>query len=540
VNPQPKPLSWLWIGLALSGSLFAPSFSTAQSTPVNASVSFDQLQTQAQELELQGQWERAFQLYCRLLSMDRQQPGLRDRMFVCLRHVLQVRRHRDPSFQEKVLALPFTKALDLYAEVIFKLQGHYVDRDRSIPSRLLQTGFDEFLTALNDPGFRRLHLAEQSEDTIRQFATLLRDAWATRTVRDSRDARTIVREVALAAQRDLRLVNPVIVVMEFMAGACNALDEYTAYLTPGQLLAEASRPLMELWSFGLQIAIRGDRLIIADVREDSLAQHTIIREGDQIVRINKTKLKNPTPEKVAEALRGANGFIDLEFMPAEGAGPGYTIRIPAQLPTVIGTSLLKDGVGYVHLIGFRDSTLQELDDSILSLKGRGMKVLILDLRGNPGGLFLPAVQSAERFLGEGIIVTTQGQLDEFNKTYTSTTGMTAHAFPLIILVDGETASGAEILASAMKENQRAILIGTVTYGKGTIQVYRPVDSGAVRITVARFYSPTGLPLSHQGVTPNILEPVRERQLELAIEQALRHLGMGMNPPGMRMEMMVRP
>jgi len=186
------------------------------------------------------------------------------------------------------------------------------------------------------------------------------------------------------------------------------------------------------------------------------------------------------------------------------------------------------------MLAFRDTTLAELDESILSLKARGMRALVLDLRGNPGGLFVPSVQAAERFIGEGVIVSTQGQLDEFNKSYTSMTGMTAHHFPLFVLIDGETASAAEVLAAALKEHQRAVLIGTTTFGKGTIQAVRPLEAGAVRFTVARIFSPLGSPLSQVGVTPHFVETVRERQLELALDQASRLLmGMEMNSEGMR-------
>jgi len=181
-------------------------------------------------------------------------------------------------------------------------------------------------------------------------------------------------------------------------------------------------------------------------------------------------------------------------------------------------------VGYLRLASFQKNTHNELSEQIFDLKMRGMRVLVLDLRGNPGGLFPVAVQVAERFLPGGLIVTTQGQAGPYNRAYESQSGMSAYDFPLVVLVDADTASAAELLAGALKENDRAFLIGQRTYGKGTVQTVLQLSStGGMRITLARFFSPRGQPYNGLGVAPHIVETMRAR--DLALEHAQRILAM---------------
>jgi carboxyl-terminal processing protease len=159
-----------------------------------------------------------------------------------------------------------------------------------------------------------------------------------------------------------------------------------------------------------------------------------------------------------------------------------------------------------------------------------MRVLVIDLRGNPGGLFAAAVQVAERFLPAGVIVSTHGQLRAYAKMYVAQNPLTATDVPLVVLVDGDTASAAEVVAGALKENDRAFLVGQPTYGKGSIQKLLTLQAGAgLNLTLARFYSPRGQPFAGAGVAPHLVEPRRDGmkdfQLDLAIEQAARLLTM---------------
>src|SRR5262249_37618815 len=164
-------------------------------------------------------------------------------------------------------------------------------------------------------------------------------------------------------------------------------------------------------------------------------------------------------------------------------------------------------IGYLRILSFQDSTLQELDDALAELGKAGVKGLVLDLRGNPGGLIDVAIESARRFLATGIIATGENQDPKFSTVYHAR-GPAAWNLPMTVLVDGDTASAAEVLAGALKENERAQIIGQNTFGKGCTQslVKLPaangVPTGGLRVTVARFFSPKGHAYGGRGVAPH--------------------------------------
>jgi carboxyl-terminal processing protease len=205
------------------------------------------------------------------------------------------------------------------------------------------------------------------------------------------------------------------------------------------------------------------------------------------------------------------------------------------VPSVSEPRFLDDrlGIAYLQIAGFQETTVPELDLAIAKLQSAGMRVLILDLRGNLGGLFETALQVTERFLSSGVIVCTQGQSPEYNRIYQAH-GMNSLTAPLVVLIDAETASSAEMLAGALKENQRGKLVGRTTFGKGSIQKVRRLDStpAAVRMTVAKFFSPRGnsyrggvvpdldIPRSDSPMVDSDQDPQIQTALDLARSLAL--------------------
>jgi carboxyl-terminal processing protease len=215
----------------------------------------------------------------------------------------------------------------------------------------------------------------------------------------------------------------------------------------------------------------------------------------------------PLEAVLARLLGRPNTAVELEVLAAGEAAP-RAVKLPRQpllAPSVERGSVPQDGVGYVRLLSFQESTLQELRDAILHLQTAGMKALVLDLRGNPGGLLKAAVQVAELFLPEGTILITESPVRRFRQVHRSN-NPSALALPLVVLVDGETASAAEVLAGALKENGRATLVGTTTFGKGRIQCVLPLKSveTGLKITVMKFLSPNRNPYHGRGVAPDVV------------------------------------
>ena len=204
------------------------------------------------------------------------------------------------------------------------------------------------------------------------------------------------------------------------------------------------------------------------------------------------------------------------------------------MPTVYGAQILssKDGIGYVRVGNIQPSTPRELDLALTELRARGMRALILDLRGNHGGHFLAGVEVAKRFLPAGVIVTTQGQSPEFaGRVFSSDSGMNAFDVPVVLLIDARTMSAAEAVAAAWKDHNRATLVGLPTFGKGVIQspirltaadgpMGTPMRSGVLILTVASMVAPRSGPIHGAGVTPHVLESNPARQLEVAVVKAM--------------------
>ena len=420
----------------------------ASAAPLPADAS--PLLQQAKEFQERGQWIDACRAYDELLRKDRNQPEIREAYQKCLRHVLQARRHRDQAFRQALLNLKPLPAAAVYEEVLVKLRANYIDRSLVEVADLFQRGLEEFLFALEDEVFLREHLAGIRRDAIDAFRTR-RDTWRTRQPQTTSEARDQALDLAFAARRSLGL-EPAVVIFEFICGACNGLDEYTYYLTPGQLI-------------DAQTALKGDL--------------------------------------------GGIGSVESAL-------------------------LLEDAtrIGLIRISGFCEGTVQELREALAQLQTRGAEVLILDLRGNPGGLFRPAVQVAEVFLPEGVIVLTHSRLRGYNRTFKADNPQ-AVDLPLVVLVDGETASAAEVVAGALKENQRATLVGQTTFGKGSIQTVLSLDRvpagmpAGIHITVARFISPANYPYTGRGVTPHeVVDAGPEAQL-LAARAAAQRLALMM-------------
>ncbi len=510
-----------------------PAEARAESTPL--APPREQLLRAAQAAEKRGDWEAAFSLYCRLAPTDRG-PEARDRIAGCLRKAQQIRRHADPEFRKFVEQLKPSEALSLYAEVVGKLPGLYTARDRATPQRLWEHGVEEFDRALSGPAFRKAYLGEANADAVAAFRVSLREFWVKRPIGDSREARTQLRHLSAAAGDTFAVRVPAAVAVEFLCGAWGGRHSYTVYLSPAARAADAVGVPADLSAYGLYLSFRAGGLWVDGVAPHSWASfHTPLHKGDRILRVNGRLLDaTADPRILADALLSpVEGFHEMEIvMPVPDMGG--MVRLPVLVPTVYGAELLpaKDGVGYARLGSFRDSTARELDDVVISLKNRGMRSLILDLRGNPGGQFGAGVQVAQRFLPAGIVVTTEGQLGEFaGRVFSSDSGMAAWDVPLVLLVDGETASAAEVVAAALKDHNRATLVGLPTYGKGMIQypvrlaaLDLPDDpgrgkSGSVKVTIARFVSPRGTPINGTGVSPHVLEADPRRQFDLAVERA---------------------
>jgi C-terminal peptidase prc len=502
-----------------------------------------QLREIAEKAEKAGDWEAAFSAYCHLYVADRGTPEAREKLNVALRRVQQVRRHRDPNFQQFAAGMSAGAGLDLFAEVVRKVPGTFADREKAAPQNLWAHAVEELDRALGYPAFQQAFLDAPSPEKLDQFRTALRRDWSKVAVTDPAGARKALRKLVLAAQDAFTVRVPAALAIECACGACSGLDEYTVFLTPNAG-TEPAGP--DLSAAGFYLTGTKDGVAVHGIVPNSwfALSYPNVRRGDRVAKVNGRPVLNMAG--VADALQHPNGdgYHTFEFA-AAGDGPPSVALIPLSLPTVYGHRLVNTAgtVGYVRVGGFSQTTPGELDAALNALKMDGARVAILDLRGNHGGSFLAGVKVAQRLLPAGLIVTTQGQVPELdNRVYSSASGMSAHDIPLVLLIDSETASAAEVVAAALKDNGRAKLVGMPTFGKGTVQSQfrlalddpdaptgKPSKAGTVRVTIARLFSPSGGPINGVGVTPDVLEANEATQLGRAIEKAIEELERGAMP-----------
>jgi carboxyl-terminal processing protease len=269
----------------------------------------------------------------------------------------------------------------------------------------------------------------------------------------------------------------------------------------------------------VEVDLRDGWLIVVAAIPGGPADHAGLQPGDRIIGIAGKQTKGWTNEEASKVLRGKPGTTVT--LTIERPGSSAPIELKVQRTTihqsaVRRTSLLGDGIGYIDLKAFSDSTVKELNGAITALLAHGMKSLVLDLRTNPGGLLNQGVRVSDLFLNPGQkIVSMRGRLPEANREYADSALQRWPQLPLLVLVDGRSASAAEIVAGALQDHDRAVLVGTPTYGKGSAQSVIPFGlEGGLKITTARWFTPSGRSITRKrpadDETDDGLPEVRQR------------------------------
>jgi carboxyl-terminal processing protease len=238
------------------------------------------------------------------------------------------------------------------------------------------------------------------------------------------------------------------------------------------------------------------------------ARESGLEPSDRIVEVGSVRCADVGAERAADLLRGPEHTKVRLLIQREGRGEFevWVDRRRVEVASIENAHLIDpaNGTAYLKINSFQKTTVSELDAALFTLERERMRSLIIDLRGNPGGWLDAAVAVADRFVGEGIIVSTRGKNGIENQNYTAVRGGTWQ-MPLVVLIDGDSASASEIFAGAIRDHQRGVLVGNTSYGKGSVQGLFHTKSfpGGVRLTVSKFYSPNGTAISERGVAPHI-------------------------------------
>ncbi len=487
------------------------------------------------ELESLGRWSDAVVHYERAIRLTPTDKRLERRFDFARLHSDLERRYTDASFVEAIDTLSPQAALDMHAELLTKIESHYVVTPPW--TRLSRRGAHAMLIAARDPAFRARHNLRLSDDRIQAFrqelGQRLLDAGE---IRNAREALRLASDLSTLGQT--RLGAPAAAwTLEFVSAAAGGLDNYSAFLTPGQLRDVYSQIEGNFVGLGVELKADDGALLIVRVIPGSPAQRAGLTAGDRITAVDGQQTAELSTDEAASLLTGEEGsfaFVtvagresaepattatdDLAYLaakPAASAG-SRTIRVRrehVEVPSIEGTRIVDAdyGVAYVRVPVFQKSTSRDVEAALWDLHRQGMRTLVIDLRGNPGGLLTSAVELADKFVASGNLVSTRGRSDGEDFDYRAHRAGTWRV-PLVVLIDGDSASASEIFAAAILDNHRGKIVGDRSFGKGSVQgIFPMAHSGAgIRLTTAKFFSPLGNPISKVGVSPDIVVAAEEQ------------------------------
>jgi len=296
-------------------------------------------------------------------------------------------------------------------------------------------------------------------------------------------------------------------------GMLSELDPHSAYLLADQFrdLDESSRGRFN--GIGVNVDIVDQRIVVQAVIAPSPADSAGINPRDIIVSIDGRQVKGRNLQEAIDELRGEPGSeIILEVMsPGSDAREVTLIRSSVEIPS-LSFHIIEDDYGYFRLGHFNRESAVHFQQTLESIKADGIELtgVILDLRDNPGGVLQPAVDLADGFLNDGTIVTTRGRSTSMELEFSARPGDWLEGTPMVVLIDRGSASASEVLAGALQDNGRALIVGEKSFGKGSVQSVLPLRNGAgIKLTTARYYTPSGRSIQAEGILPDVvLKPVR--------------------------------
>ena len=290
-------------------------------------------------------------------------------------------------------------------------------------------------------------------------------------------------------------------------GVLQSLDPYSAYMSPEVYKEMQTETSGEFGGLGIEIGMEAGVVKVISPIDNSPAAKVGVKAGDYIVKIDDIQVQGKTLTEAVELMRGAVGSKIKITVRRIGVKKAFIFEIVRDIIeiTSVKSKVIDNNVGYIRLTSFNDNSSDQIKEKIKELKKeKKIKKYILDLRNNPGGLLSQAIKISDFFLDNGEIVATKGRKNSENKKWFAKKGDIIDGETLVVLINYGSASAAEIVAGALKDHKRAILIGENTYGKGSVQSIIPLkNNGAIRLTISKYYLPSGKSISGTGVTPDI-------------------------------------
>ena len=290
-------------------------------------------------------------------------------------------------------------------------------------------------------------------------------------------------------------------------GLLQSLDPYSSYMSPEILEEMQTETSGEFGGLGIEVSMEAGVVKVISPIDDTPASKAGIKAGDYIVKINDTQVQGKSLSEAVELMRGPVGSSIELTVRRRGEKKALTFNITREIIEIqsVKSELLEENIGYIRLTSFNENSSDQIEKQIKKLKkNKNLNSFILDLRNNPGGLLNQAIRISDFFLENGEIVSTKSRKKSDNRKWFAKKGDITDGKTLLVLINYGSASASEIVAGALKDHKRAIVVGENSYGKGSVQSIIPLKNrGAIRLTVAKYYLPSGKSISEVGVRPDI-------------------------------------
>ena len=307
-------------------------------------------------------------------------------------------------------------------------------------------------------------------------------------------------------------------------GMLTGLDPHSSYLDVDQFKELQVGTSGQFGGLGIEVGMEDGFVKVIAPIDDTPAQRAGVQAGDLVIRLDDTPVKGMSLSDAVKIMRGEPG-TDIELtIVREGLDKPLQVTIPRDIIKVksVKRRTLEPGYGYLRISQFQSKTADYLEDAIRDLKKENddnLKGLVLDLRNNPGGVLNGAVAVSDAFLTKGLIVYTEGRIDDSRLRFNATPDDLLNGKPIVVLVNQGSASASEIVAGALQDHKRAIILGSKTFGKGSVQTILPLSGGtALKLTTARYFTPSGRSIQAEGITPDIeLESLKVAAVEKSLD-----------------------
>ena len=291
-------------------------------------------------------------------------------------------------------------------------------------------------------------------------------------------------------------------------GVLQSLDPYSAYMSPELFEEMQTETSGEFGGLGIEVGMEAGVVKVISPIDNSPAEQAGVKAGDYIVKINGVQVQGKTLTEAVELMRGPVGSPIEITIRRIGEKKSFVFEIIREIIEVksVKSELIDDKVGYIRLTSFNENSADQIKDIVKKFKKENnIDKYILDLRNNPGGLLSQAIRISDFFLDNGEIVSTKGRKSNENRKWFAKKGDIINGETLLVLINYGSASAAEIVAGALKDHKRAVIVGENSYGKGSVQSIIPLkNKGAIRLTISKYYLPSGKSISGEGVTPDIV------------------------------------